>query len=273
MIERDSGIPFERSSPTAAAIESSISHLPEDLREALLLTRTAGLTFVEVAAILDVPEATLRQRVDEARHCIRRFLAEHHDLPLADDAIVTAVDAPRQRRLGDRILGWLQRAASYPVAATGICKPQMAPGSWLQQRAASYPLAAQPVGWRPAMSWLIPALGTGVAVLLLAIALLPPLLPPASDAGPGAAAFEQARREFIEASERALNTFDRAEVSAWCAAERAAEKATAALEHVWDAGALTGSRRPVAISVTAEPQADDLSELASRIRAYNLPAC
>ena len=100
MIERDSGIPFERSSPTAAAIESSIRHLPEDLREALLLTKAEGLTFVEVAAILDVPEATLRQRVDDARQCIRRSLAEHDDLPLADDAIVTAVDAAVRRMTG-----------------------------------------------------------------------------------------------------------------------------------------------------------------------------
>ena len=142
MVERDSGIPFDQSSSTADAIEASICHLPEDLREALLLTRARGLTFVEVAAILDVSEATLRQRVDEARHCLRRSLAEHDHLPTADDEVVAAVEAaarrmtgapaespteppPRRRQLGDRILGWLRPRAT---AGPGVgCRRRRAP--------------------------------------------------------------------------------------------------------------------------------------------------
>ena len=286
MTERDSSIPFEGSSPAAAAIEASICHLPEELREALLLTRARGLTFAEVASILDVPEATLRQRVDEARHCIRRALAEHDDLALAEDALVNAVDAavrrmtgapadvpadPPRRRLGERLRGWLR------------------------PRAAARPAAAQPLGWRPSVPWLVPALGTGVAVLLLAIALPPLLSPPADDAvgvpgpegmradihlatlveeappaaGAAASAFELASREHLDAVEWALNASEAGALSDFA---RAVEQANEALGRAWDVAAPVGIQRPADVSVTAEQLPGDLFELANLISAYGSTA-
>lgn len=286
MTERNSGIPLEQSSATADAIEASICYLPEDLREALLLTRARGLTFAEVASILDVSEATLRQRVDEATYCIGRSLAEHDDLPLAEDALVAAVDAavrrmtgapaespteppPRRQQLGDRIRGWL-----WPRAT----------------------VRPQPLGWRPTAPWLVPALGTGVAVLLLALALRPLLLPPTADdavgvpglegrrtdlhlpvpveaapleAGTGASSLEQAIWDYGEAVERALNA---SEAGDWLEFELAVDQANAATERVWDAAAPANIRRPAAVLVKAEPVANDLFELANLISEHGSTA-
>ncbi len=296
MTERDSGIPFDRSSATADAIEASIHHLPEDLREALLLTSARGLAVAEVASILDIPEATLRQRVDEARNCIRRALAEHEDLPLAEDTLVTAVDAAVRRMTG------------APADSSADPQPRRLPlgerlRGWLRPRAAAHPAAAQPLGWRPAVPWLVPALGTGVAVLLLAIAL-PPLLPPAADdavgvprpnavglaglglglegiradihlatlveetpppASAAASAFELASREHLDAVEWALNASEAGALSDFA---RAVEQANEALERAWDAAAPAGVQRPATVSVTAEPLAGDLLELVGLIGAY-----
>ena len=53
---------------------------------------------------------------------------------------------------------------------------------------------------------------------------------------------------------------------------RAVEQANAAFERAWDAAAPAGIQRPAAVSVTAEPLADDLFEMASLISAYGSTA-
>ena len=47
----------------AAAVKQALTALPPDQREALALRESEGLTFVQIAAMLDVPAATVKSRV------------------------------------------------------------------------------------------------------------------------------------------------------------------------------------------------------------------
>lgn len=62
----------QRRSVTYELVEvvEAIDSLPKDLREALLLTRVAGLTYSEVAEILGTKEGTVKSRVFRARKAI-----------------------------------------------------------------------------------------------------------------------------------------------------------------------------------------------------------
>ena len=75
-------LPDPGESPEDTAIETSlqlwlhreIDHLPEKLRQPLALTALGELTSPQVAAILGIPEGTVRRRIHEARHLLRRRL-------------------------------------------------------------------------------------------------------------------------------------------------------------------------------------------------------
>jgi RNA polymerase sigma-70 factor (ECF subfamily) len=55
------------------------SRLPAKLRSALLLRTQAGLTFEEIAEVLQVSEETVRWRVFKARHLLMNELKAHLD--------------------------------------------------------------------------------------------------------------------------------------------------------------------------------------------------
>ncbi|MBP9144854.1 MAG: RNA polymerase sigma factor [Thermoanaerobaculia bacterium] len=57
-------------------VERGISALPEAFRIPLLLADIAGLRLAEIAAILDLPEATVKTRVHRARLKLRAVLAQ-----------------------------------------------------------------------------------------------------------------------------------------------------------------------------------------------------
>ncbi len=57
-------------------VERGIAELPEPFRLPLLLADIAGLRLVEIAAILEIPEATVKTRVHRARLKLRAILAQ-----------------------------------------------------------------------------------------------------------------------------------------------------------------------------------------------------
>lgn len=57
-------------------VERGIAALPEPFRVPLLLADIAGLRLFEIAAILDIPEATVKTRVHRARLKLRAVLAQ-----------------------------------------------------------------------------------------------------------------------------------------------------------------------------------------------------
>ena len=55
-------------------VESTISHLPEDLRKAITLREMDGLSYEEIATIMDCPIGTVRSRIFRAREVIAKDL-------------------------------------------------------------------------------------------------------------------------------------------------------------------------------------------------------
>ena len=51
----------------AAIIKSALSALPEDLRTALTLREFEGMSYEDIAAIMDCPVGTVRSRIFRAR--------------------------------------------------------------------------------------------------------------------------------------------------------------------------------------------------------------
>ncbi|QYU69495.1 RNA polymerase sigma factor [Leptolyngbya sp. 15MV] len=68
--------------PDLARLAVAIAALPATQREALLLTATANFSPAQAAAIVNVPEGTLRARASRARAALRRALGQ--DRPGAD---------------------------------------------------------------------------------------------------------------------------------------------------------------------------------------------
>ena len=57
-----------------AAIDRAISDLPEDLRTALTLREMEGLSYDEIASVMDCPIGTVRSRIFRAREAIERSI-------------------------------------------------------------------------------------------------------------------------------------------------------------------------------------------------------
>lgn len=55
-------------------VELTISHLPEDLRKAITLREMDGLSYEEIATIMDCPIGTVRSRIFRAREVIAKDL-------------------------------------------------------------------------------------------------------------------------------------------------------------------------------------------------------
>lgn len=59
----------------SAAIDAAISELPDDLRSAVTLREFDGLTYEQIAQIMDCPVGTVRSRIFRARESIDRRIA------------------------------------------------------------------------------------------------------------------------------------------------------------------------------------------------------
>jgi len=80
------------------AIRRTLVQLPEALRTPLLLSIVGGLSSSEIAALLDVGEAAVRQRLSRARQQFRRLYTAEHGDTLVNDA-ATTVAPGRERRM------------------------------------------------------------------------------------------------------------------------------------------------------------------------------
>ena len=58
----------------AEAIEQAVAALPDDLRSALTLREFEGLTYEQIAAIMECPLGTVRSRIFRAREALDRRL-------------------------------------------------------------------------------------------------------------------------------------------------------------------------------------------------------
>ncbi len=73
---RDGGTPdaLAATAELKAAIDRAISDLPEDLRTALTLREMEGLSYDEIAAVMDCPIGTVRSRIFRAREAIEQSI-------------------------------------------------------------------------------------------------------------------------------------------------------------------------------------------------------
>ncbi|MFO7809262.1 RNA polymerase sigma factor RpoE [Guyparkeria sp.] len=73
---RDGGTPdaLAATEELEAAIDRAISDLPEDLRAALTLREMEGLSYDEIAAVMDCPIGTVRSRIFRAREAIEQSI-------------------------------------------------------------------------------------------------------------------------------------------------------------------------------------------------------
>ena len=60
-------------------IAEAVEELPEDQREVFLMRQVQGLAFKEIAAIVDVPENTVKSRMRYALERLQRALSEYRD--------------------------------------------------------------------------------------------------------------------------------------------------------------------------------------------------
>ena len=61
-------------------LREAIAALPEDQREALVLTQLEGVSYAEAAEITGVSEGTVKSRINRAREKLRELLAEEREL-------------------------------------------------------------------------------------------------------------------------------------------------------------------------------------------------
>ncbi|MFP4639229.1 MAG: RNA polymerase sigma factor RpoE [Guyparkeria sp.] len=73
---RDMGSPdaLAATAELKAAIDRAITDLPEDLRTALTLREMEGLSYDEIAAVMDCPIGTVRSRIFRAREAIEQSI-------------------------------------------------------------------------------------------------------------------------------------------------------------------------------------------------------
>lgn len=58
----------------AQAVEQAVEQLPADLRQALLLRELEGLSYEEIAALVNCPVGTVRSRIFRARQTVAERL-------------------------------------------------------------------------------------------------------------------------------------------------------------------------------------------------------
>ena len=65
----------------AAAVNAAVERLPEELRQALVLREVEGLSYEEIAAVMDCPAGTVRSRIFRARQAVAARLRPLLDAP------------------------------------------------------------------------------------------------------------------------------------------------------------------------------------------------
>ena len=60
------------------AVQKVLQQLPDEFRQVLILCDLQGLTYAEAAAILDVPEGTVKSRLHRARHAFKDLWERWH---------------------------------------------------------------------------------------------------------------------------------------------------------------------------------------------------
>jgi RNA polymerase sigma-70 factor (ECF subfamily) len=58
----------------AQAVERAVAQLPDDLRQALVLREMEGLSYEEIATLMDCPVGTVRSRIFRAREAVSKQL-------------------------------------------------------------------------------------------------------------------------------------------------------------------------------------------------------
>ncbi len=86
------------------AIRRTLAQLPEALRTPLLLSIVGGLSTSEIAAVLDVGEAAVRQRLSRGRQQFRCLYTAESGDELVNDAATMATPG-RERRMPARTKG------------------------------------------------------------------------------------------------------------------------------------------------------------------------
>jgi RNA polymerase sigma-70 factor, ECF subfamily len=86
-------------------MESKIDALPDSFRAVFVLRAVEELSVEETAAVLDIPEATVRTRFFRARSLLRESLSREMDMAL-DDAFHFA--GARCERITERVLARLR---------------------------------------------------------------------------------------------------------------------------------------------------------------------
>jgi len=85
-------------------LERAIAKLPSTQRSVILLVGLEGMSYGEVAAVLDVPVGTIRSRVSRGREALRRLtgVAQSQDEDTAEDTAIARPNfrSPPTRRLG-----------------------------------------------------------------------------------------------------------------------------------------------------------------------------
>ena len=85
-----------------ALVASKVADLPGDLRHAVRLSTVAELSSPEIAALLGIPEGTVRTRLMRARRILRVALAAAMGLVLAAAGILLL----RKRETGENVAEW-----------------------------------------------------------------------------------------------------------------------------------------------------------------------
>ena len=66
-------------------LREAIALLPEDQREALVLTQLERVSYEKAAQMLDVSEGTVKSRVNRAKARLKELLTSEEELPAATD--------------------------------------------------------------------------------------------------------------------------------------------------------------------------------------------
>lgn len=61
-------------------VHAALSRLPEDFRTIVVLYDLRGLSYQEIAEVLDIPLGTVKSRLNRARQALREEMAEHVEL-------------------------------------------------------------------------------------------------------------------------------------------------------------------------------------------------
>jgi RNA polymerase sigma-70 factor, ECF subfamily len=85
----------------AERVDAALSHLSEDQREAVLLHTLHGLTYLECAEILGVPEGTVKSRVFHGCKELRHRLDSYVNAPDSYPRIATATNSPIYQQGGN----------------------------------------------------------------------------------------------------------------------------------------------------------------------------